>query len=107
MDPADDGLGLEGTVPPEDQVWGFFMEIISDTQEMQALARQWRSLGLKSVLVPTMGYFHQGHISLMDYGKTVGDRLVVSLFVNPAQFGPQEDLARYPRDLDRDARLAR
>jgi pantoate--beta-alanine ligase len=107
LDPADDGLGLEGTVPPEDQVWGFFMEIISDPQEMQALARQWRSLGLKSVLVPTMGYFHQGHISLMDYGKTVGDRLVVSLFVNPAQFGPQEDLARYPRDLDRDARLAR
>jgi pantoate--beta-alanine ligase len=82
------------------------MEIISDPQDMQGLARQWQGLGLKVVLVPTMGFFHQGHISLMEYGRTIGDRLVVSLFVNPTQFGPQEDLARYPRDLDRDARLA-
>jgi pantoate--beta-alanine ligase len=83
------------------------MEIISDPQDMQGLARQWRGLGLKVVLVPTMGYFHAGHLSLMQYGKTVSDRLVASLFVNPAQFGPQEDLERYPRDLDRDVRLAR
>jgi pantoate--beta-alanine ligase len=62
---------------------------------------------LQVVLVPTMGFFHQGHVSLMEYGRTQGDRLVVSLFVNPTQFGPTEDLARYPRDLDRDARLAR
>jgi pantoate--beta-alanine ligase len=54
-----------------------------------------------------MGFFHPGHVSLMEYGKTIGERLVVSLFVNPAQFGPQEDLGRYPRDLDRDVRLAR
>ena len=83
------------------------MEIISDPQEMQTRARQWRGQGLKVVLVPTMGFFHPGHLSLMEYGKTAGDRLVVSLFVNPAQFGPQEDLGRYPRDLDRDLRLAR
>jgi pantoate--beta-alanine ligase len=83
------------------------MEIISDLADMQSRARQWRGLGLKVVLVPTMGYFHRGHVSLMEYGKTVADRLVVSLFVNPAQFGPQEDLGRYPRDLDRDVRLAR
>ena len=83
------------------------MEIISDPQEMQGRARQWRGQGLKVVLVPTMGFFHPGHLSLMEYGRTIGDRLVVSLFVNPAQFGPQEDLGRYPRDLDRDARLAR
>jgi pantoate--beta-alanine ligase len=83
------------------------MEIISDPHEMQGLAREFRGQGLKVVLVPTMGYFHAGHLSLMEYGKTIGDRLVVSLFVNPTQFGPQEDLARYPRDLDRDARLAR
>ncbi|OGR30552.1 MAG: pantoate--beta-alanine ligase [Desulfobacca sp. RBG_16_60_12] len=82
------------------------MEIISDPQDMQGLARQWRDQGLKVVLVPTMGFFHPGHLSLMEYGKTAGDRLVVSLFVNPAQFGPQEDLTRYPRDLDRDVRLA-
>ncbi len=83
------------------------MEIISDPRDMQFLTRQWRGQGLKVVLVPTMGFFHQGHVSLMDYGRTSGDRLVVSLFVNPAQFGPQEDLGRYPRDLERDARLAR
>lgn len=74
---------------------------------MLALTRAWRGQGLKVALVPTMGFFHRGHLSLMDYGRTVGDKLVVSLFVNPAQFGPAEDLARYPRNLDRDARLAR
>jgi pantoate--beta-alanine ligase len=83
------------------------MEIISDPQEMHTRARQWRDGGLKVVLVPTMGFFHPGHLSLMEYGKTAGDRLVVSLFVNPAQFGPEEDLGRYPRDLDRDLCLAR
>jgi pantoate--beta-alanine ligase len=83
------------------------MEKISDPRGMLALARQWRGQGLKVVLVPTMGFFHRGHVSLMEYGRTIADRVVVSLFVNPAQFGPQEDLARYPRDLDRDARLAR
>jgi pantoate--beta-alanine ligase len=82
------------------------MEIISEPQEMEARARQWRDQGLKVVLVPTMGFFHPGHLSLMEYGKTAGDRLVVSLFVNPAQFGPQEDLGRYPRDLERDVGLA-
>jgi len=82
------------------------MDIISDPDDMQGRARQWRSQGLKVVLVPTMGFFHPGHLSLMEYGKTIGERLVVSLFVNPAQFGPQEDLERYPRDLDRDVRLA-
>jgi len=60
------------------------MEIISDPQEMQSLARQWRGQALKIVLVPTMGFFHPGHLSLMEYGRTIGNRLVVSLFVNPA-----------------------
>jgi pantoate--beta-alanine ligase len=83
------------------------MEIISEPRDMQFLTRQWRGQEQKVVLVPTMGFFHQGHVSLMDYGRTIGDKLVVSLFVNPAQFGPQEDLGRYPRDLERDARLAR
>jgi len=83
------------------------MEIISDPQAMHGRARQWRDLGLEVVLVPTMGFFHPGHLSLMDYGRSIGDRLVVSLFVNPTQFGPQEDLQRYPRDLDRDMGLAR
>jgi pantoate--beta-alanine ligase len=54
-----------------------------------------------------MGYFHRGHLSLMEYGRILGGPLVVSLFVNPTQFGPQEDFGRYPRDLERDAALAR
>ncbi len=83
------------------------MEIINTPQDMQARSQEWRGQGLSIALVPTMGFFHRGHLSLMEYGKTKGDRLVVSLFVNPAQFGPQEDLARYPRDLERDAALAR
>jgi pantoate--beta-alanine ligase len=85
----------------------FFMEIISDPKEVRSRTAAWRAAGQKIVLVPTMGYFHRGHLSLMEYGKTVGDRLVVSLFVNPTQFGPNEDLERYPRDLERDAALAR
>ena len=83
------------------------MEIISDPKEMLARAYEWRGQELKIALVPTMGYFHRGHLSLMEYGKTVSDKLVVSLFVNPAQFGPSEDLDRYPRDLERDAAQAR
>jgi len=85
----------------------FFMEIISNPQEVRALAAEWCGQELKIALVPTMGYFHQGHLSLMAYGRTRGDRLVVSLFVNPAQFGPSEDFQKYPRDPERDARLAR
>ena len=78
------------------------MQVINDLQEMHNLACAWRARGEGIVLVPTMGYFHQGHLSLMEYGRTRGDHLVVSIFVNPTQFGPQEDLNRYPRDFDRD-----
>lgn len=83
------------------------MEIVSDPRNMQAISLDWRRLGQRIALVPTMGYFHDGHLSLMRYGRERGDRLVVSLFVNPTQFGPGEDLDRYPRDLERDAALAR
>ncbi len=83
------------------------MEIVADPQEMRARAQEWRAQGRKIALVPTMGYFHPGHASLMEYGRTLGGPLVVSLFVNPAQFGPNEDLDRYPRDLERDAEMAR
>ncbi len=63
--------------------------------------------GKKIALVPTMGFFHEGHLSLMRWAKDNADEVVVSLFVNPAQFGPGEDLDRYPRDMDRDIELAK
>ena len=82
------------------------MDMVADPREMQERARRWREQGLTIAFVPTMGYFHHGHLSLMEYGRKVGDKLVVSLFVNPTQFGPSEDLERYPRDLERDAKLS-
>src|SRR5688572_28818852 len=53
-----------------------------------------------------MGYLHEGHLTLVDHARRHGDVVVMSIYVNPLQFGPQEDLARYPRDLDRDAEMA-
>jgi pantoate--beta-alanine ligase len=68
--------------------------------------REWRRQGGASLgLVPTMGYLHPGHLSLVARARRENDRVAASLFVNPTQFGPQEDLARYPRDLPRDQRL--
>lgn len=83
------------------------MEIISDPTTFQERCRSWREKGQSLALVPTMGAFHQGHLSLMRHARPLADKVAVSLFVNPAQFGPREDLSAYPRDLDRDARLAR
>ena len=83
------------------------MEIVSNPRDMQAAALTWRQQHQTIAFVPTMGYFHAGHLSLMRYGRKQGDRLVVSLFVNPTQFGPGEDLDRYPRDPERDTALAR
>jgi len=83
------------------------MEIVDHPREMQEVALAWRQQHQTISFVPTMGYFHEGHLSLMRYGRKQGDRLVVSLFVNPTQFGPGEDLDRYPRDPERDAALAR
>lgn len=82
------------------------MEIVKKIKEMQIKAEEWRRNGLRIAFVPTMGYFHEGHLSLMREGKKRGDILVVSIFVNPLQFGPSEDYARYPRDLQRDFQLA-
>ena len=82
------------------------MKLIQDRQEMTTLAATWRGQGLKIALVPTMGWFHAGHLALMHEARQRADRVVVSLFVNPIQFGQGEDLAAYPRDLLRDMELA-
>ncbi len=66
-----------------------------------------RHEGKTLVLVPTMGFFHNGHLSLIRKGRSLGDELVVSIFVNPSQFGPEEDYGKYPRDLHRDLDLAK
>jgi pantoate--beta-alanine ligase len=83
------------------------MRVIQSLTEMQDAAANWRRDGKLTGLVPTMGYFHEGHLSLMRRARAECERVSVSLFVNPVQFGPKEDLATYPRDFDRDCRFAR
>lgn len=82
------------------------MRIVAAPDEMREMVRERRAGGQNVGLVPTMGYFHQGHLSLMRAAVRDNDYVVVSLFVNPTQFGPQEDLESYPRDLPRDIEMA-
>ena len=81
------------------------MKIVAAVDEVREQVREWRKEGLSVGLVPTMGYLHEGHKSLIDKAVEQNDRVVVSVFVNPIQFGPGEDLATYPRDLERDTAL--
>ncbi|WP_300157148.1 pantoate--beta-alanine ligase [Solidesulfovibrio sp.] len=83
------------------------MDIIKDPQELRARCRDWLRRDVVTGLVPTMGSLHAGHASLLRLARERAERVVASVFVNPTQFGPGEDLAAYPRDLDRDAALAR
>jgi len=82
------------------------MKIIRDPAEMTAWSREQKRAGATIGFVPTMGFFHEGHLSLMRMAAQRTDKVVVSLFVNPTQFGPQEDLSSYPKDFERDRELA-
>jgi len=83
------------------------MEVVTTPTDMQAWADRIRSADQRIGFVPTMGYLHAGHLSLVDEARRRTDHCVVSIFVNPLQFGPSEDLARYPHDLPRDSSLLR
>ena len=82
------------------------IRVITTTAEMKSEALELRASGKQTGLVPTMGYFHEGHLSLMRASASDNDYTIVSLFVNPTQFGPSEDLEDYPRDFERDKQLA-
>jgi pantoate--beta-alanine ligase len=83
------------------------MEIIKKIELMQELSDKWRRDGHIISCVPTMGFLHQGHIELLRVGRDKGDRLIMTIFVNPTQFGPHEDYEKYPRDTEGDLNKAR
>lgn len=81
------------------------MKIVKTIDEVREIVKEWKKEGLTIGLVPTMGYLHEGHKSLIEKSVSQNDRTIVSDFVNPTQFGPNEDLATYPRDIKRDSKL--
>lgn len=82
------------------------MDLLKDSADLRQRCTQWRAQGHTVALVPTMGFLHAGHLSLIDRARAAADRVALSVFVNPTQFGPGEDLDRYPRSLVRDCELA-
>ena len=81
------------------------MLIIKTIEEARQVVRQWRKEGKSVGFCPTMGYLHEGHLSLMRASQKDNDKTIASVFVNPMQFGPSEDLAKYPRDMERDCAM--
>lgn len=78
------------------------MQVVKTIKEVREIVAEWRKQGLSVGLVPTMGFLHEGHQSLIEKSASQNDRTVVSVFVNPIQFGPNEDLEAYPRDIEHD-----
>ncbi len=81
------------------------INIVNTVEQVREQVKAWRKEGLTVGLVPTMGFLHEGHKSLIDKAVEENDRVVVSVFVNPTQFGPNEDFESYPRDMEKDAAL--
>lgn len=82
------------------------MLVINSAEEMQAIAKSLQKQGKTIACVPTMGFLHEGHLSLIRYARERADVVITTLFVNPTQFGPTEDFSKYPRDFEKDCKLA-
>ncbi|AVQ39563.1 pantoate--beta-alanine ligase [Clostridium botulinum] len=81
------------------------MNIVHTIKDVKEVSKKWKDESLSIGYVPTMGYLHEGHASLIKKAREENDKVIVSIFVNPIQFGPKEDYSTYPRDLDKDSSL--